>query len=106
MRTDAPPSLLYRYFFFDWLFRDVAAGTLFERSAAWQHNRWQSRWLPTYLRRWIGLSLLLFGIAASCSLLFGEHWVCAPLYILFSVTTSVCSIIIVAWLGLKFLPKP
>jgi hypothetical protein len=36
--------LLYR-FFDEWLFRDVNQGTVWERSAAWRHNREQARWL-------------------------------------------------------------
>jgi hypothetical protein len=32
-------TLLYRYFFFSWLFRDVTQGNLLERTAAWRHNQ-------------------------------------------------------------------
>ena len=46
-------TLLYRYFFFGWLFRDVNRGTVLERAAAWRHNQAQARWLPTYMRRWL-----------------------------------------------------
>src|SRR5689334_9819571 len=46
-------SLLYRYFFFDWLFRDVSRGNLLERAAAWRANREMRRYLPVYLRRWL-----------------------------------------------------
>ena len=38
-------TLLYRYFFFGWLFRDVTRGNLFERAAAWRHNQAQAHWL-------------------------------------------------------------
>ena len=38
-------TLLYRYFFFGWLFKDVNRGNLLERAAAWRHNREQARWL-------------------------------------------------------------
>ena len=44
---------LYRFLFFDWLFRDVnAARNLFERHAAREHNHRMSRYLPVYMRRW------------------------------------------------------
>ena len=44
---------LYRFLFFDWLFRDVnAARDLFERHAARRHNQRMSRYLPVYMRRW------------------------------------------------------
>ena len=46
-------TLLCRYFFFGWLFKDVNQGNLLERAAAWRHNRSQARWLPTYMRRWL-----------------------------------------------------
>ncbi|MYM24250.1 hypothetical protein GTP46_16505 [Duganella sp. FT135W] len=49
--------------FFDWLFRDVsAARNLFERHAALQHNKYMSRYLPVYLRRWSVLATLDFGL--------------------------------------------
>ena len=43
---------LHRYFFYGWLFRDADTGTELERALALRHNRRQSVWLPTYLRRW------------------------------------------------------
>jgi hypothetical protein len=53
--------LLYRFLFFDWLFRDVsAARNRFERHAAFQHNRKMSRYLPVYLRRWSFLTAFDF----------------------------------------------
>jgi hypothetical protein len=61
-------TLLYRYFFYGWLFRDSFRGSLWERSAAKRHNREQARWLPTYMRRWTVLMGLLFGIGALCEL--------------------------------------
>lgn len=106
MQTENAPSVLYRYFFFDWLFRDVAHGTLFERTAAWRHNQAQSRWLPTYLRRWVFLSGLLFSAGGLCTQLFDGHWISIPFYILFSVAIPVCSVILVAWLGLRFMHRP
>lgn len=67
-QTPAPPAisfrtLLYRFIFFDWLFRDVsAARNLFERHAALQHNKYMSRYLPVYLRRWSVLATFDFGL--------------------------------------------
>ena len=106
MRSDHPRSVLYRYFFFGWLFRDAAQGNLFERTSAWRHNQAQSHWLPTYLRRWVGLSLFWFATGCLSTLVFEAHWFSTPFYILFSIATSISSIILVAWLGLKFLPSP
>lgn len=38
-------TLLYRYFFFGWLFKDASRGNLFERSAAWRFNQAHAHWL-------------------------------------------------------------
>jgi hypothetical protein len=53
-------TLLYRYFFYDWLFRDVSRGTPFERAAALRFNIEQSRWLPLYLKRWSVMALSFY----------------------------------------------
>src|SRR5437763_7656 len=56
-------ALLYRFLFFDWLFRDVSSTrTLLERHAARQHNRRMSRYLPVYLRRWSFLTAFDFAL--------------------------------------------
>ncbi len=56
-------TLLYRYVFFDWLFADFAkARSLFERHAAWQHNRAMRRHLPVYLRRWAVVAAIAFAL--------------------------------------------
>ena len=56
-------TLLYRFMFFDWLFRDIgAARNLYERHAALQHNRRMCKYLPTYLRRWSFLTAFDFGL--------------------------------------------
>ncbi|HEY3049501.1 MAG TPA: hypothetical protein VGJ72_18810 [Polaromonas sp.] len=55
-------ALLYRYFFFAWLFRDVNQRDLFGRAAAWRHNKGQARWLPLYMRRYLVSGALLFAI--------------------------------------------
>jgi hypothetical protein len=56
-------TLVYRYFFYGWLFRDVQRGNIWERRAAWDHNRHQARWLPTYMRRWALCAGTLFVLA-------------------------------------------
>jgi len=60
-------GLLYRYLFFDWLFRDMLrARTPIERHAARQHNRSMRRHLPTYLRRWGLLAAFAFALGFLC----------------------------------------
>jgi hypothetical protein len=56
-------TLLYRYFFYGWLFDDASRGNLLQRSAAWRRNREQARWLPTYMRRWLVIGAGLFALA-------------------------------------------
>jgi len=99
-------TLLYRYFFFGWLFHDVNSGSLFERSAAWRHNRTQARWLPTYMRRWFVLGVLLY-----VSGLFVEHTFAATvlssfLYMPWVLCVSFNATTFIAWAGLKSLPGP
>ena len=92
----ASTSILYRYFFYGWLFRDVCRGNLWQRSEAWRHNREQSRWLPTYMRRWVVLGVLLFGVAnfielaLSSPTLSAFFYVPSTLAVPFNVVTAVC----------------
>lgn len=98
-------TLLYRYFFFGWLFRDVNRGNLFERAAAWRHNQTQARWLPTYMLRWFVLGVLLYlgGLGV-------EHTVSTALssvlYMPWVLSVSFNATTLVAWAGLKSLPGP
>jgi len=86
MRHIIDPQLLYRFFFYGWLFRDASIGSLWERSAAWNHNREQCRWLPTYLRRWAALTALLFCAGSLCRL-GGEANVAAACFTFVGVLT-------------------
>ena len=99
-------SLLYRYFFFSWLFRDVDRGDCLERNAAWRYNQAHSHWLLIYLKRWVVLALAVFAVASLSSLVFAGHWICIPFYVMFSVAIPISSVIVVAWLGLRLLPGP
>ena len=89
-------TLLYRYFFYGWLFRDVGRGNLWERSQAWHHNRDQSRWLPTYMRRWWVLGGLCLGMAVFFeSVLLSPVWsaifyVPSVMVVPFTVVTAIC----------------
>lgn len=99
-------TLLYRYFFFGWLFHDVTRGNLFERAAAWRHNQSQARWLPTYMRRW-----LVFGFVSCAAGTFVEMVIGAPvasalLYVPGALSVPINAVIVVAWAGLKALSAP
>lgn len=106
MNRENSTSLLYRYFFFSWLFRDVDRGDWLERSAAWRYNQAHSHWLLIYLKRWVVLAVFVFAVASLSSLVFAGHWICIPFYVMFSVAIPVSSVIVVAWLGLRLLPGP
>lgn len=88
-------TLLYRYFFFAWLFRDVNRGTVWERAAARAYNRDRSRWLPTYLRRWLVLAPLLMGLGEITESLLHQTLVSALFYVPAALSVPVVSIITV-----------
>lgn len=98
--------LLYRYFFFGWLFRDASRGSRLERAAAWQYNRAQARWLPTYMRRWIWAGLLLCVLGLGVEIALAIPMLSAMFYVPGVLAVPVNAIIGVAWLGLKALPAP
>jgi hypothetical protein len=97
--------LLYRYWFYGWLFRDASRGTLIERASAWRHNQAARRWLPVYLRRWTVLGVIAFLGGALFELLSPS-----PLEAVFFVpavlSMSVNAVTLAAWIGLKVLPAP
>jgi hypothetical protein len=90
------PTLLYRYLFYGWLFRDASRGSFWERSAAWRHNRRQAQWLPTYMRRWLCIGAACFAAAWSIEFLLGCPVLSALLYVPsvlslpFNAVTALC----------------
>lgn len=90
-------TLLYRYFFYGWLFRDAQRGNLWERRAAWAHNREQARWLPLYMWRWCMVGLGLFALAWLSE--FGLHSpsLSACLYVPSVMAVPFVSVTMVAW---------
>jgi hypothetical protein len=99
-------TLLYRYFFFGWLFRDVTRGTRLERAAAWRHNQAQARWLPTYMRRWLWCGVVSYGLGGLMELALGAPVLSAFFYVPCALSLPVNGVIAAAWLGLKALPAP
>jgi len=89
-------TLLYRYFFYGWLFHDAHRGNPWARAAAWRHNRLQARWLPTYMRRWLFTGGALFAAAwfVECLLLSpgfsALFYVPSALSIPFNAVTALC----------------
>lgn len=94
-------SLLYRFFFFDWLFADLTqAKSRIERHAAWQHNREMRKYLPTYLRRWGAVSSFSFLTGCLCERVWQATLAASCCFTGFSMTVGVMVVIVVAWLFL------
>ena len=94
-------ELLYRYFFFGWLFRNADRGNMWDRNAAWIHNKSQSRWLPVYMRRWSVMAVSLFGIAACCEAWHAHHLIFTALYVSSALTVPVLTVCCTAWMLLN-----
>jgi hypothetical protein len=106
MQDIAFRTLLYRYFFFAWLFKDASSGNVLERSAAWRHNRQQARWLPTYMRRWLWCGLVLYALGGFFELMLDAPGISAMFYVPGALAVPVNAVIGAAWLGLKAMPAP
>lgn len=107
--TPAPPALrrlLYRYWFFGWLFRDVNGASLMERAAAWRHNREQAHWLFTYLRRWAVLTVLSFLLGWLMEQGLEAPMLSAVFYVQAILGMAYNAVASVVLLGLKFMPGP
>lgn len=96
-------TLLYRYFFFGWLFKDANQGNLLERAAAWRHNQAQARWLPTYMRRWAWCAVLFYLLGGAAELLAGAPGLSVLFYIPSALSIPVNAVIAAAWVGFKVL---
>jgi hypothetical protein len=94
-------TLLYRYFFFGWLFKPVnSSGDLFERAAALRHNRRMAAWLPAYLLRWLWSALFFYVIARLVELLFEAGDGARLLYMVSALCLSFSIPVAVTWLQL------
>lgn len=106
MDTISFGTLLHRYFFFGWLFKDVNRGNLFERSAAWRYNQAQAHWLSCYVRRWMVSGGALLAMGALVELAFGSQCLSAFFYVPGVVTMPISAVVAVAKVGLRVLPGP
>ncbi len=96
-------QLLYRYWFYGWLFRDVNQGNVFERAAAARHNQSLSRWLPTYLLRWTVLGVFCFAAGLLVESRICEEAALLP-YVVSTLAVPVNALTLAAWVGLKLMP--
>jgi hypothetical protein len=94
-------TLLYRYFFFGWLFKEVGDATdPFQRAAIVRHNHRQAAWLPTYMLRWLWASLLLYGLAGAIELLFESPVMARWFYAGSAMCLGYVVSIVTAWIGM------
>ncbi len=93
---------LYRFLFFDWLFRDVSrARDLFERHAAREHNRRMSRYLPVYMRRWSVLAGFDFALGFLFERVLSATMLSALFFTGSCVTLTGIVVMTVTWLFLS-----
>jgi len=99
-------TLLYRFFFFGWLFKDASRGDLFERAAAWRFNQSRAHWLPTYMRRWLWCGLILFALGGIAETMMSAPALSAIFYVPSVLSVPINVVIGVIWVGLKSLRGP
>jgi hypothetical protein len=97
-------TLLYRYFFFGWLYKDVTRGTVFERAAALRYNRQHAHWLLTYMRRWVACGVAFYALGCFVEGVLGAPLLSVLFYVPGALSVPVNAVIGAAWLGLKLLP--
>ncbi|HEX5486106.1 hypothetical protein [Limnobacter sp.] len=85
-----PSSPWFRYFFFDWLFKDASHIEGFQKAAALRYNVRQRHYLLLYFKRWIGLTVGTYLIGATLEYL---QWpaMCAVFYAM--TITAVCTLL-------------
>ncbi|GIK85391.1 MAG: hypothetical protein KJ018_16575 [Burkholderiales bacterium] len=104
--TPAEPlwQLCYRYWFWDWLFKDANQGDLLRRAAAWRHNLAQRIHLPVYMRRWLAMLAATFAVALAIELALDARTFAAVFYVGSVLCAAVEVVASVAWLFLR--PRP
>jgi len=73
-------SLLYRYWFWGWLFVDVSHRDLFRRAEALRHNVAQRVHLPCYMRRWSLCTFMMLGLGFALERGIANPWSIASAY--------------------------
>ena len=92
--------VLYRYWFWGWLFLDVDRGDLLRRAAAWRHNVQQRVHLPVYMRRWMVALVVSSAFAMAIETLVGARVAAAAFY---TGAVLCCVVQVVAGIAWAFL---
>jgi hypothetical protein len=93
--------LLYRYWFWGWLFADVNTGDLVRRAAAWRHNVRQRVHLPVYMRRWCALLIATGSVAVAVETALHAPTLAAAFYVWAVLSLMVEVIAAIAWVFLR-----
>jgi hypothetical protein len=94
-------SLLYRYWFWEWLFVDLASARgLYQRAAAWRHNVAQRRHLPVYMRRWLVMIAANLGVGALLEKALAWMMFAAFFYTNSCIAVCVLAVTFIGWLFL------
>jgi hypothetical protein len=92
---------LYRYFFYDWLFRDADSGSEGERAAALRHNRDQAKWLPVYIWRWVVAGAVILALEALSEHVVGNAVLSAVLLVVLVFVVLFLLVSVVCWAFLR-----
>lgn len=96
-------SLLTRYLWPFWLFRDASCGGLLARAAAYRHNRDMRVYLPRYLLKWLAINAV--GLATAIGLASLSDGT-ADVFLILAASTGmlfasgVCMFVLIAYLYL------
>ena len=82
-------SLIYRYWFWDWLFFDATHRDLLLRTAALRHNIAQRVHLPCYMHRWTVCTMIWLSIGFAL-----ESGTCQPWTIASAYTGAVLALLV------------
>lgn len=94
-------QLLYRYWFWDWLFRDASCGDRLRRAAAWRHNAAQRMHLPVYMGRWLAVLGASFAVALAIEVKLDARAFAAVFYIGAVLSAMVETVAGIAWVFLR-----
>ena len=72
-----------------------------ERRATWEHNRYQRKWLPRYMKRWAILSTAGFSLGAISEQAFGAPMLAVCLYTASCISIAMLVFIAGMWACLE-----
>jgi hypothetical protein len=89
--------LLYRYWFWGWLFRDASRSDRSSRTAALEHNVRQRGHLPVYIRRWATGLVALLAVGHAFELCAAPAVLTAALFVGASLSAVIVAVAAAGW---------